>query len=79
MEFGRVDLFLIIRYWYYSAFTMLMLFVFENTLISQRIKNLSVIRDMVIEPIPLYVFRNSKWSIMKSDKLLPNDLVSITK
>jgi cation-transporting ATPase 13A1 len=67
------------EYWYYSMFTMVMLFVFENTLIRQRMKNLEVIKETSTESIPLYVFRNSQWTLIKSDKLFPNDIVSITK
>lgn len=45
----------------------------------QRLNNLSHVRQMASEPINVYVLRNGKWVKITSDKLLPNDIISITR
>ncbi|KAH9975290.1 ATPase [Lactifluus volemus] len=64
-------------YWYYSLFTLFMLVVFECTVVWQRLKTLAEFRTMSIAPFPIQVLRNSKWSILQSDELLPGDIVSL--
>jgi len=63
--------------WYYSLFTLVMLFIFESTLVFQRLRNLKEMRSMVMTPYSIYVYRKNKWIKIKTDQLLPGDLVSV--
>ena len=45
----------------------------------KRLNNLSHVRQMASEPIKVYALRNGKWIQLLSDKLLPNDIISITR
>jgi len=63
--------------WYYSLFTLVMLFVFESTLVFQRLRNLKEMRSMVMTPYQIHVYRKNKWIKVKTDELLPGDLVSV--
>lgn len=73
-----VGLWCLDEFWYYSVFTLLMLLVFESTVVQQRIRNLKEFRTMSIKPIELYVCRIGKWSKIMSDALLPGDLCSLS-
>ncbi|KAL9647540.1 hypothetical protein ABK040_006896 [Willaertia magna] len=66
------------EYWYYSMFTLVMLFVFESTVVNQRLRNLKQIRQMATKPQFMHVYRNDKWIQISSVDLLPNDIVSVT-
>lgn len=74
-----VGLWLLDEYWYYSLFTLVMLVVFESTVVWQRQRTLTEFRSMSIKPYPIYVYRLGKWTEIQSDKLLPGDLVSVTR
>ncbi|KAL2919953.1 putative cation-transporting ATPase 1 [Polyrhizophydium stewartii] len=65
--------------WYYSLFTLAMLFVFESTVVFQRLKNLHEFRSMSIKPYPINVYRNGHWTSIQTDSLLPGDLCSVTR
>jgi cation-transporting ATPase 13A1 len=65
--------------WYYSIFTVLMLVVFESTVVWQRLKNLGEFRSMSIEPYAVHVYRAGLWTIIQTDELLPGDIVSILR
>jgi cation-transporting ATPase 13A1 len=65
------------EYWYYSLFTLFMLVAFESTVVWQRQRTLNEFRGMSIKPYDVYVYRQSKWTEIQSDKLLPGDLVSV--
>lgn len=45
----------------------------------QRLKTLTEFRTMSVQPFPLNVYRDNKWSEITTDLLLPGDLVSITR
>ena len=66
------------EYWYYSLFTLVMLFIFESTVVNSRLRNLNQIRQMATKPQLLYVFRDGKWVQISSVDLLPNDIISVT-
>jgi manganese-transporting P-type ATPase len=72
-----VGLWLLDEYWYYSLFTLFMLVAFESTVVWQRQRTLTEFRGMSIKPYDIWVYREKKWTEMKSDKLLPGDLVSV--
>ncbi|KAK4112772.1 hypothetical protein N656DRAFT_708957 [Canariomyces notabilis] len=74
-----VGLWLLDEYWYYSLFTLFMLVMFESTVVWQRQRTLSEFRSMSIKPYDIYVFRLGKWTEIQSDKLLPGDLVSVSR
>ncbi|KAK4129868.1 hypothetical protein BT67DRAFT_412061 [Trichocladium antarcticum] len=74
-----VGLWLLDEYWYYSLFTLFMLVMFESTVVWQRQRTLVEFRSMSIKPYDMYTFRLGKWTETQSDKLLPGDLVSVTR
>ncbi|KAL2163908.1 hypothetical protein VTH06DRAFT_3120 [Thermothelomyces fergusii] len=74
-----VGLWLLDEYWYYSLFTLFMLVMFESTVVWQRQRTLTEFRSMSIKPYDIYVFRFGKWTQIQSDKLVPGDLVSVTR
>lgn len=65
--------------WYYSLFSLFMLFTFESTVVWQRQTALREFRSMSIVPYELFAFRNKKWEKIMSDQLLPNDVISVTR
>ncbi|KAJ9129987.1 Cation-transporting ATPase [Coniochaeta hoffmannii] len=74
-----VGLWMLDEYWYYSLFTLFMLVAFESTVVWQRQRTLNEFRGMSIKPYDIWVYRQNKWTEIKSDKLLPGDLVSVTR
>ncbi|KAJ3051115.1 hypothetical protein HK097_007915 [Rhizophlyctis rosea] len=65
--------------WYYSLFTLVMLFVFESTVVFQRLKNLQEFRSMSIKPYDINVYRKGEWTVLLTDALIPGDIVSIIR
>ncbi|KAL1870261.1 hypothetical protein VTK73DRAFT_2780 [Phialemonium thermophilum] len=74
-----VGLWMLDDYWYYSLFTLVMLVAFESTVVWQRQRTLSEFRGMSIKPYDIWVYRLGKWTEIQSDKLLPGDLVSVSR
>ncbi|KAL2427677.1 Endoplasmic reticulum transmembrane helix translocase spfA [Exophiala dermatitidis] len=72
-----VGLWLLDDYWYYSLFTLFMLVAFESTVVWQRQRTMNEFRGMSIKPYDIWVYRVGEWEQIKSDKLLPGDLVSV--
>jgi len=65
--------------WYYSLFTLVMLFVFESTVVMQRLQSMKEMRSMSMKPYNIMVHRSGQWKTVTTEDLLPGDLVSITR
>lgn len=63
------------EYWYYSLFTLLMLVVFESTVVQQRLKSMQEFRSMSLPNLSVLVCRGGVWKESMSEGLLPGDLV----
>ncbi|EPS70324.1 hypothetical protein M569_04436, partial [Genlisea aurea] len=72
-----VGLWCLDEYWYYSLFTMFMLFMFESTMAKSRLKTLSELRRVKVDSQTLMVYRCGKWAKLSGTELLPGDVVSI--
>ncbi|RLN89268.1 hypothetical protein BBJ28_00012660, partial [Nothophytophthora sp. Chile5] len=64
-------------YMYYSLLTLLMLVVFECTVVKQRQQNMQMLLHMRRTPQPCLVFRSGTWTLVSSDELVPGDVCSI--
>ncbi|KAL4072457.1 hypothetical protein V8B97DRAFT_1959372 [Scleroderma yunnanense] len=67
------------EYWYYSLFTLIMLVMFECTVVWQRLKTLTEFRTMAVAPYPIRCLRDSEWVVLQTDELLPGDVVSVSR
>ncbi|KAG0290756.1 hypothetical protein BGZ96_005796 [Linnemannia gamsii] len=74
-----VALWLLDEYWYYSLFTLVMLVIFESTVVWQRLRTIGEFQGMSIKPFSVNVRRSGTWINIMSDELLPGDLVSIVR
>ncbi|OQN98061.1 hypothetical protein B0A48_15893 [Cryoendolithus antarcticus] len=74
-----VGLWMLDEYWYYSLFTLFMLVVFESTVVWQRQRTLKEFRGMSIKPYEIYVYREKKWVEIMSDRILPGEMVSVSR
>ncbi|ONK67943.1 uncharacterized protein A4U43_C05F5470 [Asparagus officinalis] len=72
-----VGLWCLDEYWYYSLFTLFMLFLFESTMAKSRLKTLTELRRVRVDGQTLMVYRCGKWVKLAGTDLLPGDVVSI--
>lgn len=74
-----VLLWMLDEYWQLSMYTLLMLIVFESTVVMQRIMNWKRIKQMRKPPQKVKVQRNNKSIEISSEELLPMDLLLFDK
>ncbi|KAJ2721910.1 putative cation-transporting ATPase 1 [Coemansia sp. Benny D115] len=67
------------EYWYYSIFTLVMLIVFESTLVFQRLRTLNEFRTLSMHPYKIQVLRNGQWSEVGTEQLCPGDVISVVR
>ncbi|GJQ13139.1 hypothetical protein GpartN1_g4930.t1 [Galdieria partita] len=67
------------QYWRYSVMTLVMLLIFEATVANGRRKSLRELRGMRNKPYQLYVYRLRKWQEIASTKIVPGDIISVTR
>ncbi|XAR73112.1 Calcium-transporting ATPase [Bertholletia excelsa] len=72
-----VGLWCLDEYWYYSLFTLFMLFMFESTMAKSRLKTLTELRRVRVDSQTIMVHRCGKWVKLSGTDLLPGDVVSI--
>lgn len=72
-----VGLWCLDAYWYYSLFTLFMLFMFESTMAKSRLKTLSELRRVRVDSQMLMAYRCGKWTKISGTELLPGDVVSV--
>ncbi|XP_021755121.1 probable manganese-transporting ATPase PDR2 [Chenopodium quinoa] len=72
-----VGLWCLDEYWYYSLFTLFMLFMFESTMAKTRLKTLTELRRVRVDSQTLMVHRCGKWVKLSGTDLLPGDVISI--
>ena len=64
-------------YGLHSGMTLLMLCIFEATVVAQRIINLVTLRKMRVPPHYVFVYRSHEWKRISSSELIPGDIVSV--
>eukprot|EP01035_Chromulina_nebulosa_P017584 gene17584-23154_t len=66
-------------YWYYSLFTLMMLMIFEGVLCNQRLNSVQMLRNMRPAAVPIFVYRNKTWLLEQSDRIVPGDIISLSR
>lgn len=74
-----VGLWCLDEYWKYSVFTLVMLIVFEVTMVQKRMQNMTIVRNMRQRPHAIWVFRYGTWKRIGSNYLHPGDYVSLVR
>ncbi|KAI8323143.1 hypothetical protein GQ54DRAFT_303580 [Martensiomyces pterosporus] len=67
------------EYWYYSIFTLVMLVVFESTLVFQRQRTLNEFRSLSMHPYKIHALRNGEWAEIGTEALCPGDVISVVR
>lgn len=74
-----VFLWLLEDYWQYSVMTLVMMLIFEATIVAGRLRSLKELRGMRNPSHDIYAYRDKKWVTVTSLDLLPGDIVSIVR
>ena len=59
--------------------TLFMLFMFEGTVVFQRLQNFKRLRAMRVPAQQIWVHREHKWSQIMSDEIYPGDVVMLSR
>ena len=70
-------LWLLDEYWTYTLWSLVSVVIFEATTVFQRTRTQKMLGGMTPPPAPIYVYRQSKWSLLSSKELLPGDIISL--
>lgn len=62
-----------------SLFTLLMLVIFESTVVFQRLRTLREFRTMSLKPYDVLAFRFGEWREVKTTDLVPLDIVALER
>ncbi|KAJ2298531.1 putative cation-transporting ATPase 1, partial [Coemansia sp. RSA 2706] len=74
-----VGLWCLDEYWYYSIFSLVMLVVFESTLVFQRLRTLTEFRSLSMQPYRMQALRGGAWTEVSTEDLCPGDVVSVVR
>lgn len=66
------------EYWYYALFTLFALIMFECTVSYNRLAGLQRLRGTLKHPFHISCFRHGLWFMLRTDELLPGDVISLT-
>eukprot|EP00189_Rhodosorus_marinus_P013980 CAMPEP_0184746042 /NCGR_PEP_ID=MMETSP0315-20130426/8616_1 /TAXON_ID=101924 /ORGANISM="Rhodosorus marinus, Strain UTEX LB 2760" /LENGTH=1197 /DNA_ID=CAMNT_0027218425 /DNA_START=56 /DNA_END=3646 /DNA_ORIENTATION=- len=66
-------------YWQYFAMTLVMMLIFEATVVKGRLRSLAELRGMRNKPSRINAYRSKKWVSISSLELLPGDIISLTR
>ncbi len=72
-------LWLLDEYWYYSLMTLGMLFMFEGTVVMQRLQNMKRLRSMRVAPQEIHAHRYGRWVKIMSDEIYPGEIILVRK
>jgi cation-transporting ATPase 13A1 len=64
-------------YGIHSGMTLLMLCIFEATVVGQRIISLVTLRRMRVPPYKVFVYRNHRWEKQSTRDIIPGDIISV--
>lgn len=67
------------EYWYYSLFSLVMLVVFESTLVFQRLRTLSEFSSLSMHPYKINTLRCGEWVEVSTVELCSGDVISVVR
>lgn len=72
-------LYLMDDYWYFTLMSLFMLFMFEGTVVFQRLQNFKRLRAMRVAPQLIWAYRLNKWVQISSDEIYPGDILILCR
>lgn len=74
-----IFLWLLDEHWKYSLMTLVMMLIFEATVVTGRLRSLRELRGMRNPALRMHAYRSKKWVVISSLDLLPGDIISIAR